>query len=567
MARSGVTYPQVEPGVEALLERRIVRVTPSARVRGALARCRRADARVIMIGGRAAIRRDELERAGALGLGYLRVADLAWHDLPAVGVGASEISARRLLADGAAMIRVRRGGRVIGVVDGATQTLARPALSVAHRLDALESAAPSLSWLLRLAGKIGEAEGVPIHAVGGLVRDVLRGRPGVDVDLVVEGDGPELARRLAPEIGGRVRSHPAFGTATIEDGRDAGGRLLPRIDVASARRERYPAPGALPEVTPAPLADDLLRRDFSVHALAIDLGPARFGRLRDLPGAERDLARRRLRPLHPLSFVEDPTRVFRAARYSARLGFRLAPMARRAISAALAVRAYPALSGARLRAEIEILAGEPSGGRALERLLAWGALRLWDRGYRASPAARRRAAAAWRFVGWTRAAGVAMDHAEVILLALLLDQPPAVRRRCLVRLGLAETRARRLASALAGARVLARRLGDARRRSPSAIDALLRGAGEPAAAAAWFLGGARARRRVQWFLAEGRATRPALTGDDVVRLGVRPGPAVGLCLGELRRRRLDGDIATLAEEQDFVHRWSAERRAEKGDGT
>jgi tRNA nucleotidyltransferase (CCA-adding enzyme) len=220
--------------------------------------------------------------------------------------------------------------------------------------------------------KTAESLGMAVHLVGGAVRDLLLGRASPDLDLVVEGDGIAFAARLAEEVGGRLVSHPAFGTASIEGARALEVTALGRIDVASARRERYEAPGQLPRVEPASIAEDLRRRDFSVNAMAVALAPARFGRLSDPFGGQGDLRRRWLRPLHPLSFVEDPTRIFRAARYGARLGFRLPGAGRQALATALRAsalsRGFPALSGARLAAELRLIAGEETGWLALERL-------------------------------------------------------------------------------------------------------------------------------------------------------------------------------------------------------
>ena len=181
--------------------------------------------------------------------------------------------------------------------------LVRPEISVLGRLDrAGDRQSEARLWLLRVAGKLGEGMGAPAYAVGGFVRDLLLGgaaSPGLspapaslpppslpDVDLVVEGDGIAFARRLAEEIGGTVLVHGGFGTASIEAGHAPAGAgldaiALGRVDVASARREDYEAPGALPVVTSAPLCEDLRRRDFSVNAMAMALAPDRFGRLLD----------------------------------------------------------------------------------------------------------------------------------------------------------------------------------------------------------------------------------------------------------------------------------------------
>ena len=195
------------------------------------------------------------------------------------------------------------------------------------------------------------------------------------------------------------------------------GRRCRRVDIASARRERYAAPGALPTVEPAPLAEDLLRRDFSINALAIALAPAGFGRLLDAAGGQRDLDRRRLVPLQPLSFVEDPTRVFRAARYVARLGFTPTPRgaARCAWPWPAPIRRCPA-RGCRPRSRL--IRREPTGRLALAVLLRWGAFRLWDRGYHAAGRMPERLRAARRLLTWAGAAGFTAATIDVALLAL-----------------------------------------------------------------------------------------------------------------------------------------------------
>ena len=162
-----------------------------------------------------------------------------------------------------------------------------------------------------------------VYAVGGVVRDALLGRPtGPDVDLVVVGDPVPVAEAIARNTGGRLESHPRFLAASVVM---AGDR---RLDLVGARVERYASPGALPDVRPAGLAEDLIRRDFTVNAMALTLrGPA-AGELRDPAGGMTDLAQGVLRLLRPDGFVEDPSRLVRAARYAARLGFGRIPRPR-----------------------------------------------------------------------------------------------------------------------------------------------------------------------------------------------------------------------------------------------
>jgi tRNA nucleotidyltransferase (CCA-adding enzyme) len=572
MAKAGMTYPQVEARVTALMDGRVVRCPADRRVADALRVAQRAAAEVVVLGRRRAVRRRDLERAARWGLGGLTAGDVGWDQLATVPAGAPEILARRLLIGGAPLILVWSGGQVVGAIDAERVEIARATPSLVHRLDRLESRdGEARVWLLRVAGKLAEDLGTPVFAVGGFARDLLLDRAAPDVDLLVEGDGVGFARRLREEIGGGVAVHETFGTASIEGTVSPSGRALGRIDIASARRERYDAPGALPVVRAAAVEEDLRRRDFSVNALAVALRPSAFGRLLDPLGGRLDLGKRRLRPLHPLSFVEDPTRIFRAARYAARLGFRLDALGMRAVKLALAVRDYPALSGQRLRAELDLLAAEPRGWRGFTLLLGWKALRLWDPDYEGSRRSVDRVRAAVRLCRWARQARIEIDASEVILIALLADHPRSVVTRCLARLALDGERGRRVhEAAMAGP--LARRLDGTRWRSRSDIAEALCSRPVQVLAGAWLCGGRLARRRIEWFLRDGRTVRPALSGDDVLALGVPRGPAVGECLAALRRLRLDRLVKTRSHERAFVEAWLSERvrpraAADGGDGS
>ena len=205
--------------------------------------------------------------------------------------------------------------------------------------------------------------------VGGAVRDALLGRAdGRDLDVVDPVDGVERARDLQRRFGGVLTVHDRFGTASLEaDGW--------RIDVTTARAERYPRPGALPEVTvPAPLTEDLMRRDFTVNAIALRAD----GELLEFPGALDDLAARRLHVLHPTSFADDPTRLFRLARYAARLGFGVDPSTEELARAAFAAGAPETAGPARIGNEVLLLlAEEPEVAiRGLELLRSLGATGL-----------------------------------------------------------------------------------------------------------------------------------------------------------------------------------------------
>jgi tRNA nucleotidyltransferase (CCA-adding enzyme) len=201
-------------------------------------------------------------------------------------------------------------------------------------------------------GAVGDEPGV--HAVGGAVRDVLLGRAPHELDLVVEGDAVEVARRAARRLGGRLTVHDRFGTATVSADGFA-------FDLAGARTERYPRPGALPEVRlGASLRDDLARRDFTVNAMAVRLTD---GEMSSWPGAREDLDAGVLRVLHERSFIDDPTRILRLLRYSARLGFEPDPETDALIDPAL----FESVSGERLGRELRLLLEEPHPARQLAR--------------------------------------------------------------------------------------------------------------------------------------------------------------------------------------------------------
>jgi len=183
--------------------------------------------------------------------------------------------------------------------------------------------------LLREIGELASQMGMTAYVVGGFVRDLLLGAPTLDVDIVVEGDGIAFAKKLAQLWHAGLTVHERFLTATLHLP-NAGAcepkeihAFITRLDIATARKEHYPQPAVLPEVEPASIFEDLWRRDFSINAMAICLSPDQFGELVDPTGGLRDLREGIIRALHERSFIDDPTRIFRAVRYEQRFGFRI----------------------------------------------------------------------------------------------------------------------------------------------------------------------------------------------------------------------------------------------------
>ena len=234
----------------------------------------------------------------------------------------------------------------------------------------VRGAAPAQYDLLRRCGEVA-GKRWRVYAVGGMVRDSLRGCPNRDLDLLVEQDGATYAECLSEYLGGSLLRHPDFCTATLTlpDGQ--------HLDVVQTRAESYAYPGALPTVRPGTLEDDLRRRDFTANSLAVCLNADRFGTLADAGGGYADLQEGVLRIWHDNSFADDPTRIFRALKYAERCGWTLEPVTERLLQEALAAGALATVSPARLNRELRLMLQESRASRHLSNLLDQGVLRAW----------------------------------------------------------------------------------------------------------------------------------------------------------------------------------------------
>jgi tRNA nucleotidyltransferase (CCA-adding enzyme) len=538
MARRAHSYPQITCTAADLVDGEVFAASSGVTVADALRLARRRHARVLACGAGHHVLADDLTRATSLGLGDLPARDLA-RPLPVVAARTPELAVRRALSEGAPAVIVSGRG-----------TIARPAAprTIAVRARLEKALTPSMRTLLAEVWRVAAAQGARAFVAGGLVRDAWRGAATTgDLDVVVEGDGPAVARALADALRGTLVEHERFLTASVR----APGHG--RIDVATARSERYDSPGALPRVLPASIGLDLQRRDFAVNAMAVEVTSDAW-ELLDPFGGLADLERRRLRILHPLSFVEDPTRMLRGARYAARLDLRPDAWTARCQALALRLAPYPALSGQRIAADLERLLDEPTGATALAIFARGGVPRLLDPRWRETRGTSARLAAAPATLTWARAHRVARPIV-VAALALAADQPPAVVAAMTGRLGLSGEPLTELRRALAETAALARRVVDG---VPSAAARALRAA-SPAALVALHLAGGAARERAEWWRADGRGVEPILGGDEVIALGVARGPAVAAALTALRDARLDGRVVDRASEIDYVRTWTSTR--------
>ena len=381
-----------------------------------------------------------------------------------------------------------------------------------------------------------------VYLVGGPVRDWLLGLPLKDLDFAVVGDAPALARVLAERVGGRAVVHQRFGTATVSLDNV-------RIDLVTARRESYPVPGALPQVKPASLHDDLARRDFSVNAMALPLGGSLESVLDPMSGRE-DLDKGLIRILHPASFRDDPTRLFRAVRYEQRLGFRLEAETERELAAALADKCLDTVSGDRLRHELERIFEEELPGKALARTVEVGILPalsppLHRTDYIAQWAAARKelvAPAPASNLDWLAALAYPLSTGDAEEVIRRLNMPASWVRimRDSVRIREAET--------WLGREGLL----------PSELSRRLDGiAAESLCVAAALTDSPAGARNIRCFLNELQNVGTALNGRDLLDLGVPAGPPVGAALSKLREARLDRRVNSEVEERQWVRDWVA----------
>jgi tRNA nucleotidyltransferase (CCA-adding enzyme) len=387
---------------------------------------------------------------------------------------------------------------------------------------------------VRTIGELADERGMRAHAVGGFVRDMLLGVPNLDVDVVVEGDGLAFALEVAERLGKRVRVHRRFGTAVL-----VWSKTL-HIDITSARTEYYQRPGALPTVERSSLRQDLFRRDFSINAMAACVNPDCFGQIADPFGGLRDLDRGVVRALHSLSFVEDPTRVLRAARFEERYGFSIDGSTEALLRQAVDMGMLDEVSGARVREELLDIIDEDHVAPVLSRLDELGALE------HLLPASVDRATVIADVAATTEAYASLAPAFErpprrrttlVTALAARADRASAERWTRWLRFG-AEYGIPAVATAERSGTVLGR-LRDRRRMRPSRIAALLDALPEETLVYLWAVGDGLARERVEEYVRVLAPTRPAVTGADLIALGLEPGPGFSAILAQARADRLD----------------------------
>lgn len=527
------------------------------------------------------ISRKDLNRAGHHGLGHAPVKGFMSRNTITVRPDATIQEMQALMMENAiGRLPVIDGGKIVGIVTrkdllramhGAAylrtgRTVPAHSQARSEILELVQHALPpDIQHILQAISRLAEEKGFNAFLVGGMVRDLLMGQPDYDMDVVVEGRGIPFARLVAKELDGRIRTHKKFGTAVIvlKSGR--------HVDVATARTEYYPYPAALPQVETASVRQDLFRRDFSINAMAVSLTGESYGELLDFFGGRRDLEKRQIRILHNLSFVEDPTRIFRAVRFEQRFCFSMEPqteaMARRAVE----MEFVGELTGPRIREELADILNEPSSIRAVKRLEELGALRKLHPGLECDAAMERRfkrldrhlpaflklhaavppadgAAAPHPFLGW-------MPY----LAAMLEDVGDGVDAWA-VMMRMKRSDYRKLKSCLEDARSIAAELKRGGDMLPSRLHRRM--AALPAEGRAYLFaqGGEAIRASMAVYYERTAKGGFALTGKDLEEMGLEPSPRYTSILAEVMGAVLDGKVKGRKAQLAYARKLMDEKR-------
>lgn len=414
----------------------------------------------------------------------------------------------------------------------------------------MEQSLPSrILEILKRAGLIAESMNFTAYAVGGLIRDLLLGIENLDVDIVVEGDGISFAKKLAEYYGAKMKPHAKFGTAQIiwPDGFS--------IDVATARLEYYQSPGALPTVERGSIKLDLYRRDFTINTLAIKLNPDGWGHIIDFFGAQKDLKGRVIRVLHNLSFIEDPTRIFRAIRLSERLGFQINKHTMNLIKNAIKLEVLDRVSGKRIFQELFHILEEERYIECLKRMQQIDLLRFLHKKLIFNEDMEKLFESVNNVISWYgllyRKEAVNKPVIRFYALTNFLNSEEL--KEMLDRLEIEGSLRRRLFDEKLIAREVRLRLEEKEQILGSEIyNALIPLSLEGQLFILAETKEEKVKKAISQFFTKLKDVKTELTGKDLIGMGFKEGPIIGKILRELLEARLDGKITSRNEEENYI---------------
>jgi len=511
------------------------------------------------------ISRKDLDKAGHHGLGHAPVKGFMSRNLISVDEDASLQEIQALMTVNAiGRVPVVKDKKLVGIVTrkdviralhgseylrGFVPPQKAPGYTRSEIVELIQRSLPGeMQTLLRYISKAAESSGYSVYLVGGMVRDLLLGYPNLDLDIVVEGEGIEFAQMLADLLKGRVRSHRKFGTAVV---------ILPtgrRIDVATARTEFYEYPAALPTVEVSSIRQDLYRRDFTINAMAVTLTGEHFGEMLDYFGGLRDLERRHVRILHNLSFVEDPTRIFRAVRFEQRYGFQMERQTEMLARRAVEMEIVGKLTNARVRDELIYIFSEPNPlpFKAVQRLQDLGALKTLHPNLEVSEAMRERFNQLQLHM--EEACRLVEGRCKVWIppmAAMLAELPLSETEKWCHLMRFKRVDCLPLIQCVIDIKGTIDKISSGGL-PPSGIVGLLDQLRGESLVYLYVMGGPGVRESVTQYIMEWRRIEPEISGKDLEEMGLPPSPAYTKVLNKVRADVLDGKVKGREEELELA---------------
>jgi tRNA nucleotidyltransferase (CCA-adding enzyme) len=511
------------------------------------------------------ISRESVEKALFHGFGKNIVAEFCTTDIPTATPSTSiGIIESHMVEKNQRFMPVIDGGRIVGAITRTDllrslyESLLRKArISQGENLTGKPSIGKNLTSLMRskfppdivnlleLSGEIAGGLGSRAYLVGGSVRDLLRGETNLDIDIVIEGDGIKFAHALGKRLNVKVKAHERFGTAVVITD-------FLKFDVATARTEYYESPAALPTVETSSIKKDLYRRDFTINTLALQLNPGNFGKLIDFFGGQRDIKERTIRILHNLSFIEDPTRAFRAIRFSERFNFKISKHTKNLLDTAVRMNLFDKLSGTRMYDELNLLFAETEPINAIKRMAEHDLLKFIHSRLAITKTLEESFEAIQETVAWFNLLFFEeeLNRSHLFLMSLLDVLDPKERNEALHRLQVPPKASSEILEGIEASRTALARLKSAPEKE---IYYILR----PLDLHTILFTMARSRDRdlkkaVSLYLTTLRKIRPEITGKDLLAMGYATGPLFKKILTAVLDARLERKIKSREDEIKFV---------------
>jgi len=428
-----------------------------------------------------------------------------------------------------------------------SDTTEKPSIGRNIALLLKEKFPPEMYDLLKLAGEVADQLGINAYLVGGTVRDMLRGEENLDIDIVAEGDGISFAKELGKRLNAKVKTHERFGTAKIIADKV-------KLDIATARTEYYESPAALPKVETSSIKKDLYRRDFTINTLAVKLNARDFGLLIDFFGGQRDLREKIIRVIHNLSFIEDPTRAFRAVRFSERFGFKLSKHTENLIKSTIKMDMFNRLSGSRLYEELLIAFAETEPVETLKRLSEFGLLKIIHPGLAFNADLESALQSMFETLAWFDLLFLEErpDRGILYLMALLSGLDDEERKAAVERLSAPPKISSMIMKGISHSKEILRKLPLS---NPVDLYRLLRDVNLETLLFSMAVGRDKQKQKsISRYLIELRKIKPVLKGNDLKKMGVQPGPLYSKLFEELLDEKLMGRLKNKEDEEAFIKR-------------